>query len=175
MAELRSELPVYRYRVDQSPLSHALCHGGDPTPVVVQFRTFVFHVAASALYGLDGREQIGAAAGCLLCSCLLPRERNLRLSHLGAHSPKPGYRGPIDGAPDHAFPIGHDFMPFRGGCVAGAEISAGWTRNLYLLPHSLSQARSAGSADAEISAINAEKARLEKASTASNTIRQRNI
>jgi hypothetical protein len=33
---------------------------------------------------------------------------------------------------------------------------------LYLLPHPLSQARSAWSGDAEISAINAETARLEK-------------
>jgi len=129
---------------------------------VVQFRAPVFHVAASALYRLDGREQIGAAAGCVLCGCLLPRERNLHLPHLGAHSPKPGCRGSIDSAPDHALPIGYDFMSFRGGCVGGAEISAGWTRNLYLLPHPLSQARSAGSGDAEISAINAETARLEK-------------
>jgi hypothetical protein len=46
---------------------------------------------------------------------------------------------------------------------------------LYLLPHPLSQARSAGSGDAEISAINAETARLEKASTPSNTTRHRDI
>ena len=91
-----------------------------------------------------------------LRSGLLPRERNLHMPHLGAHSPKPGYRGSIDSAPDHALPIDHDFMPFRGGCVGSAEISAGWTRNLYLLPDRLSQARSAGSREAEISAINAE-------------------
>jgi hypothetical protein len=161
--------------LDQSPSSDALCHRGDPSAFVVQFLASVFRVAASALYRLDGREQIGAATGCVLCSGLLPRERNLHLPHLGAHSPKPGYRGSIDGAPDHALPIGHDFVPFWRGCVGGAEISAGWTRNLYLLPHPLSQARSAGSADAEVSAINAETARLEKASTPSNTASQRNI
>ena len=80
MAKLRSELPFHRHCVDQSPLSHALCHGGDPSPVVVQFRASVFHVAASALHRLDGREQIGAAAGCLLCGGFLPRERDLRIA-----------------------------------------------------------------------------------------------
>src|SRR6266705_3318331 len=38
MAKLRSELPVHRHRLDQSPLSYALCHGGDLSPNVVQFR-----------------------------------------------------------------------------------------------------------------------------------------
>ena len=60
--------------------------------------------------------------------------------NLGAHSPKPSYGGFTDGAPDHALPIDHDFMPFRAGCIGSAEISAGWTRNLYLLPDRLSQA-----------------------------------
>jgi hypothetical protein len=110
---------------------------------------------------LNGREQIGAATSCVLCSGLLPRERNLHLPHLGAHSPKPGYRGPIDRAPDNALPIDHDLMPFRDECFGGAQISAGWPGNLYLLPDPLSQARSAGSAEAEISAIKAETTRLE--------------
>ena len=42
MAKLRSELSVHRDRVDQSSLSYALCNRGDSSPVVVQFRTFVF-------------------------------------------------------------------------------------------------------------------------------------
>src|SRR5207247_1974776 len=42
----------------------------------------------------------------------------------------------------YAFPIDSDFMPFRGGCGCSAEISAGWTRNLLLLPDRLSEARS---------------------------------
>ena len=84
VAKLRSELPVHRHRVDQSPLSHALCHGGDPSSVVVQFRAPVFRVAASALHRLDGREQTGAATGCLLCGGLLPRERNLHLPNSGS-------------------------------------------------------------------------------------------
>ena len=53
---------------------------------------------------------------------------------------RPAGEVPSDGAPDHALPIDHNFMPFRGGCVGSAEISAGWTRNLYLLPDRLSQA-----------------------------------
>ena len=66
MAELRSKLPVHRHCLDQSPLSLALCDGGDASIIVVQFRASVLHVAASALYRLDGRERIGAAAGCFL-------------------------------------------------------------------------------------------------------------
>ena len=85
MAELRGKLPFHRDCLDQSPLSHALCHGGDPTSVVVQLRTPVFHVAASALYGLDGREQTGAPTGCLLCSGFLPSERDLCMFDPGAH------------------------------------------------------------------------------------------
>jgi uncharacterized membrane protein len=38
-----------------------------------------------ALYRLDGREQIGAATGRLLCGSLLPRERNVHMSNSGAH------------------------------------------------------------------------------------------
>ena len=117
---------------------------------VVQLRPPVFHVAASALYRLDGREQTGAATGCLLCGGFFPREHDLRMLNLGAHSPKPGCGGFIDGTPNHALPIGNDIMPFRGGCV---EISSGWTWNLYLLPDRLSEARSARSKEANISAI----------------------
>jgi hypothetical protein len=39
----------------------------------------------------------------------------------------------------------------RYATVSGAKISAGWPRYLYLLPDRLSQARSAGTAEAEIS------------------------
>src|SRR6478672_11353542 len=42
MAKLRGKLPLHRHCVDQSPLPHALCHRGDPSPVVVQFRASVF-------------------------------------------------------------------------------------------------------------------------------------
>ena len=85
MAELRSKLVVHRHCLDQSPLSLALCHGGDPSPIVVQFRAPVFNVTASALYRLDGCERIGAAAGCLLCGGFLSGERDLRLIDLGAY------------------------------------------------------------------------------------------
>jgi len=84
MAELRGELPVHRNCLDQSPLSHALCHRGHPPSVVVQFRASLFHVAAAALDRLDGREQISAATGCLLCGGVLPGKRDLHLSDLGA-------------------------------------------------------------------------------------------
>ena len=85
MVELRSKLPVHRHRLDQSPLSLALCHGGDASLIVVQFRASVRHVAASALYRLDGRERIGAAAGCFLCGSFLSGERDLRIFDLGAY------------------------------------------------------------------------------------------
>jgi hypothetical protein len=78
---------------------------------------------------------------------------DLHMLDSGVHRPKSGYGGFIDGAPDHAFPINNDLMPFRGGCVGSAEISAGWTWNLYLLSDCFSEARSAGSKKANISGI----------------------
>jgi hypothetical protein len=56
-----------------------------PSAVVVQFRASVFHVAASALYRLDGGKQIGAATSCFLCGGFLPRERDLHMLNPGAH------------------------------------------------------------------------------------------
>src|SRR5262249_46126713 len=74
MAKLCSKLSFHCDCLDQSPLPHALCHRGDSSSTVVQFRASVFHVATSALYGLDGRERIGTAAGCILCGSFLPGE-----------------------------------------------------------------------------------------------------
>src|SRR5215472_14813835 len=65
MAKLRGELPIHRHCLDQPPLSNTLRHGGDPSFIVVQFRASVFHVAASALYRLDGCEPFGAGTGFL--------------------------------------------------------------------------------------------------------------
>ena len=83
MAKLRSELPLHRHCLDQSPSSHALCDWGDASPDVVQFRALVFRVAASALHRLDGRERIGAAAGRLLCGGFLPSKHDLHTPDLG--------------------------------------------------------------------------------------------
>ena len=85
MAELRSELPVHRDRLDQSPLSLPLCHGGDASLIVVQFRASVLHVAGSTLYRLDGCKRIGAAASCFLCGGFLYGERDVRIFDLGAY------------------------------------------------------------------------------------------
>ena len=85
MAELRGELPVHRHCLKQSPLPHALCDGGDISSLVVQFRASIFHVAASALYRLDGSEQVSAAASCLLCGRFLFRKRDLHRFDLGAY------------------------------------------------------------------------------------------
>jgi Endosomal/lysosomal potassium channel TMEM175 len=49
------------------------------------FIAIVCGVAASALHRLDGREQIGSPAGFLLRGGLLPGERDLHISDLGAH------------------------------------------------------------------------------------------
>jgi hypothetical protein len=95
-----------------------------------------------------------------LCSGFLPRERDLHMLNTGAHRPNSRRGSLIDGAPDHALPIDYDIMPFRGGCVGSAEISAGWTRDLYLLPDRLSEARPAGGAAAEISGIKRDTAQL---------------
>jgi uncharacterized membrane protein len=56
-------------------------------------------------------------------------------------------------AQDHAPPINHDFVSFRGGFGCRAEISPSWARNLYLLPDRLSETRSAGSWETDISGI----------------------
>jgi len=85
MAKLRSELPFHRHRLEQSPLSYALCYGDDLSPNLVQFRASVFYVTTSALYRLDGRERTGAAAGCLLCGGFLPSKRDLHMLDLGAY------------------------------------------------------------------------------------------
>jgi hypothetical protein len=53
-------------------------------------------------------------------------------------------------------------MSFRDGCVSSAEISAGWTRDLYLLPDRLSEARPALDAATEISGIKRDTAQLKK-------------
>ena len=87
MAELRGELPVHRYCLDQSPLPHALCYGGDDASVVVQFRSSVLDVATSTLYCLDGSERIAATAGVLLCVRFLFSERDVHMFNLGAYRP----------------------------------------------------------------------------------------
>jgi hypothetical protein len=56
-------------------------------------------------------------------------------------------------AQDHARPINHDFVSFRGGFGCSAEISTSWARNLYLLLDLLSETRSACSWEADISGI----------------------
>jgi hypothetical protein len=72
----------------------------------------------------------------------LPRKRDLHMFDPGTCWPNCGSSGCANGAQDHAFPIDHDFMSFRHGRSFGVDISAGWTRNLYLLLDRLSRARS---------------------------------
>jgi hypothetical protein len=136
MAELRCELSIHRDRLDQSPLPHAFCDRGDPASAVVQFRASVFHFPASALYGVDGGEQIGAATGRVLCGGFLPGECDLRMFDLGTHSRSRGFTGR---AQHHALSIGHHLMPFWNCRHRSAEISTGWTRYLHLLPDRLSE------------------------------------
>src|SRR5205823_11053657 len=95
---------------------------------------------ASALYGLDGGEQTSAATGRLLCGGFLPGECDLRMFDLGTHSRSRGFTGR---AQHHALSIGHYLMSFWNCRRCSAEISAGWTWNLHLLPDRLSEARSA--------------------------------
>ena len=113
----------------------------EATPRLLWFNlASVFHFPASALYGLDGGEQIVATTGCLLCDGLLPGECDLRMFDLGTHSSS---RGCTDRAQHHALSIGHHLVPFWNCHHCGAEISAGWTWNLHLLPDRLSEARCA--------------------------------
>jgi transmembrane protein TMEM174 (potassium channel) len=80
-----AELPIHRHCLDQSPLSHALRHRGEPSSIMVQFCASIFHVASAAFYRLDGEQRVSAATCCLLCSGFLPRERHLHMLDLGAH------------------------------------------------------------------------------------------
>ena len=108
----------------------------------------VFHFPASALYGLDGGEQIGAATRRVLCGGFLPGECDLRMFDLGAHSRSRGFAGR---ARHHALSIALHLMPFWNCRHCCAEISAGWTRYLRLLSDRLSEARSARIGEVKIS------------------------
>jgi Endosomal/lysosomal potassium channel TMEM175 len=60
-------------------------YAAEATPRLLWYNFAHFDVAASALYGLDGRKRIGAATGCLLCGSFLSRKRNLHMFDLGAY------------------------------------------------------------------------------------------
>jgi hypothetical protein len=148
MIKLRGELPTHRCCSGPSPLSYALCDGGDPSAIVVQFRTSLFYLTATALHRLDGLEQIGAGTGSFYALVFVVVNATY-ISVIWEH---------IDRAPDRevsptcARLCASDrsrLMPF-GGCGCSAEISAGWARNLHLLPDRLSEARSAGSWEGNI-------------------------
>lgn len=85
MDKLCSELPFHCYCLGESPLSHALCDGGDAALDVAQLRTPVFGVTASALHRLDGGQRTGTAASRLLCSGFLRGKCDLHISNSRAH------------------------------------------------------------------------------------------
>ncbi len=62
-------------------------HATEATPRLLwfNFAHLVFHVAASVLYRLDGRKQVGATTSCLLCGGFLPRQRDVPMFDLGAY------------------------------------------------------------------------------------------
>jgi uncharacterized membrane protein len=96
---------------------HLMRYATEATPRLMWFNfcASVFCVAASALHRLDGRERISAAASCLLRVSILPGERNLYISDLGAYRPRAGRCRAAEGAQDHARPINCNPLPFRGG------------------------------------------------------------
>src|SRR6266850_745692 len=152
MAKLRGELPIHRHCLDQSPLSHALRHRGEPSSTMVQFRASVFHVASSAFYPWMANSELApqpvafyAAVFFLVNATYICLSWEL-----------------IDRIPvDQVSLTVRKIMRFRsittlclrGGFGRNAEISASWARNLYLLPDRLSETRSAGSWEADISGI----------------------
>ena len=85
LAQLCGQLSLHRDRLGQSPPSLALCHRGDAPPYMVQFRAFVFRVAAAIVHCLDGCQRVGTAARRILRLDLLPRECHLYRIDLGAH------------------------------------------------------------------------------------------
>jgi len=82
-----------------------------------------------------------------LCRGVLPCKRDLHSFDLGAYRARSGQRRLAEGAQDHALSVDHHSLYFRGGCDCCAEISAGWTWNVLLLPDRLPKAGSAGSRD----------------------------
>jgi hypothetical protein len=84
MVKLRGQLLVHRYRVGQSSLSTALCHGSHASADVVQFRPSLFRFPASPLDRVDGGEQAFASTGRVLRRRLFLRQCDLHLVDLGA-------------------------------------------------------------------------------------------
>jgi hypothetical protein len=68
---------------------------------------------------------------------------HLHLPDLGASRASAAQRGLGKGAQNHARLLDRHAVCFRRSRDRGTELSAGWTRNVYLLPHCLSEARSA--------------------------------
>src|SRR6516164_6372939 len=115
----------------------------DAAPPVVQFRAFVFDVAAPALDRLDGGLPLGAAAGRRLRDRLLPRERDLHRLDLGTDRPARNGRDLAQGAQAHAAAIDRDTLLVRARRSRRAQIPDRRSWHMYLLPDRLSAARSA--------------------------------
>src|SRR5207247_9396102 len=109
LAELCSQLLVYRYCVGQSSLSAALRHGSRAAPVV-QFCSSIFRVSATALDGVDGGEQAFAPAGRLLRGGLFLRQRDLYLVNLGTD--RTSGRRSFESPPEHAISLHRDSVSF---------------------------------------------------------------
>jgi hypothetical protein len=118
---------------------HLMRYATEATHRLMWFN-FAHCVAASALHRLDGGQQVGAAAGGLLCRGLLPRQRDLHLPDLGTHWARVSQRGLAQGAQDHALPVDHHVMYLRGGSDRCPKVSACRTRNVLLLPDRLPEA-----------------------------------
>jgi uncharacterized membrane protein len=58
----------------------------EATPRLVWFNfAHLFSMSLLPIYRVDGREQIGASTGCLLCGGVLARECNLHMLDMGAY------------------------------------------------------------------------------------------
>ena len=163
--ELRPpELPTYKALLSLWPtgLSYAVSYGfiaivwanhhhlmryaTTATPrLMVQCRAPVFRVAAADLHRLDGRERAGSPASVLLCSGLLPRERDLHVSDLGADRPPSRQRRSAEGAQDDARPIDRDPVSVRSGRDRRAEISSRWIGDVCFLLGCVFEAGGSGS------------------------------
>jgi hypothetical protein len=139
IAELRGQLPFHRHCLDQSPLPHALCHGGDPSSVVVQFRAPVFHVTASAPTAWMAVSELAPQPVAFYAAVFFLVNATYVLLLWELIGRTPADKNLAERAQDHAFAIDRDFEPFRSRRGGGAEIPAAWTRNLYFLPDRLSE------------------------------------
>ena len=126
-------------------------YASEATPNLLWFNfAHLFSMSLSfVLHRLDGSERARAATGSLLRGGLLSSERDLYRADLGAYRSDARLGNLAKGPPGHACAVGDDTVPLRRGRSSGAKVPACRPWNLHLLPHRLSETRTALASKAE--------------------------